>query len=61
MRIEMSLNGRWKFCPAFDTISTDQRWLAPDFDPEHPDLTPQADAVGWIDPGFDDTGWLDIM
>ena len=61
MRIEMSLNGRWKFCPAFDTISTDQRWLDPDFDPEHPDLTPQADAVGWIAPGFDDTGWLDIM
>ena len=61
MRIEMSLNGRWKFCPAFDTISSDQRWLDKDFDSGNPDLTPQTGDIGWIDPGFDDSGWLDIM
>jgi beta-galactosidase/beta-glucuronidase len=61
MRITMNLNGRWRFCPAFDQISTDQRWLDPDFDPDNPDLTPQTGDIGWIQPEFDDSGWLDIM
>ncbi len=61
MRIEMSLNGRWRFCPAFDQISADQRWLDPDFDPANPDLTPVTEGdIGWVRPDFDDSGWLDI-
>ena len=60
MRVEMSLNGRWKFCPAFDEISADQRWMDPDFDPDNPDFTPTTEDVGWIEAGFDDAGWLDI-
>ena len=62
MRTEMSLNGQWKFCSAFDAISADQRWLDPDFDPKNPDLTPvtAGAAMGWIKPNYDDGNWLDI-
>ena len=61
MRASVSLNGQWKFCPAFDEISADQRWMDPDFDPDHPDLTPKTDGdVGWVAEGFDDSLWMDI-
>jgi beta-glucuronidase len=62
MRTEMSLNGLWKFCPAFDAISADQRWLDSDFDPKDPDLMPvtAGAARGWIKADYDDSHWLDI-
>jgi len=60
MRTQMSLNGLWKFFPAFDEISADQRWMAPDFDPARPDLTPKQENMGWMADTFDDAGWLDI-
>ena len=62
MRPHISLNGLWKFCPAFDAISADQRWLDSDFDPKNPDLTPvtAGAARGWIKPDYDDSRWLDI-
>ena len=61
MRASVSLNGQWKFCPAFDEISADQRWMDPDFDPDNPNLTPKTDGdVGWVAEGFDDSKWMDI-
>jgi len=61
MRITMSLDGLWKFCPAFDEVRADQRWMAAGFDPENPGEKPAAGTdIGWVGPGFDDAGWLDI-
>jgi len=61
MRAHLSLNGLWKFCPAFDEISADQRWMDPGFDPTNPNVTPKTGMdMGWINPGFDDEGWMDI-
>ena len=61
MRETMSLDGLWKFCPAFDEITADQRWLDPDFDPRRSETTAaQGMDQGWIEPGFDDAGWLDV-
>jgi beta-galactosidase/beta-glucuronidase len=58
---EMNLNGQWKFCPAFDEISADQRWMDPDFDPNNPEVkTISGEHIGWVQPGFSDDGWLDI-
>jgi len=62
MRTGLSLNGRWKFYPAFDEISANQQWMDPGFDPKNPDVKTAVSGrdVGWIAPGFDDAGWLDI-
>ncbi len=61
MRSEMSLNGQWRFCPAFDEISADQRWMDPDFDPSNPNVVSMSgEHLGWIAEGFDDAKWLDI-
>ncbi len=61
MRASMTLNGKWKFCPAFDEISADQRWMDPDFDPDNPNTTPKTEGdVGWVTEGFDDDDWMDI-
>ncbi len=56
----MSLNGRWKFYPAFDRFSGDLRWMDRDFDPQNPDATPRDREVGWIGEHFDDSNWMDI-
>jgi beta-glucuronidase len=61
MRASLSLNGLWKFCPAFDEISADQRWMDPDFDPDNPEVKPKTEeAVGWVEENFEDNDWLDI-
>ena len=61
MRASMSLNGQWKFCPAFDEISADQRWMDPDFDPDNPNTTPKTEGdVGWVAEEFDVEDWMDI-
>jgi len=60
MRMSMSLNGRWKFYPAFERFSGDLRWMDPGFDPKNPDATPKDREVGWIGEHFDDSGWMDI-
>lgn len=61
MRDELTLNGRWKFCPAFDEISADQRWMDPDFDPKNPNVKSiSGEHIGWVQPEFSDSGWLDI-
>ncbi|OQB35722.1 MAG: Beta-glucuronidase [Candidatus Latescibacteria bacterium ADurb.Bin168] len=60
MRKELNLNGRWKFYPAFDEVSGDQKWMDPDFDPADFEITPKEGmAIGWIKEEFDDSGWLD--
>ena len=59
MRERISLDGLWKFCPAFDEISADQRWLDPHFDPSA-EAKPAAEDRGWIERAFDDSGWLEI-
>jgi beta-galactosidase/beta-glucuronidase len=60
VRQEISLDGPWKFCPAFSEISSDQRWLDPNFDPQADAKRAAGMDQGWIEPGFDDSGWLDI-
>ena len=56
MREEISLNGTWKFYPAFDNFTGDLGWMFP------PGKEVPADQRrgGWKARGFDDSGWLDI-
>ncbi len=62
MREMVSLDGIWKFCPAFTELNANQRFLGPNFDPSNPTTGPTGQGdVGWIEPGFDDSGWLDIV
>jgi len=62
MRERVSLDGVWKFCPAFTELKANQRFMRPDFDPSNPMAAPGGgEDVGWVEPGFDDSGWLDIV
>jgi len=61
MRKKVSLDGIWKFCPAFVELEANQRFMDEDFDPECDERYEGSRRdVGWIEPGFDDSGWLDI-
>ncbi len=55
----LSLDGIWKFYPAFGDIESNQRFMAPDFD-----SSSEADTAikdwGWYEPDFEDAGWLDV-
>ncbi len=60
MRQHVSLDGTWKFCPAFEELEANQRFMDPDFDPESPQSPRErGDDIGWIEPDFDDNGWMD--
>jgi len=62
LRERMSLDGVWKFCPAFTELKVNQRFMEPDFDPSNPLAAPAREGdVGWVEPDFDDSGWLDIV
>ena len=54
MRDELSLNGSWKFFPAFDNFTGDLEWMIPG------DPTRDGKA-GWRGRNFDDCGWLDVQ
>ena len=61
MRERMSLDGIWKFCPAFQELETNQLFMDPDFNlNDQRKIQRERRDVGWIEPEFDDTGWLDI-
>jgi len=57
-RIRVSLDGIWKFCPAFTELEANQGFMSPE--DEAGQGPGQRRDIGWIEPGFDDTGWLDI-
>ena len=61
MLASLTLNGNWKFCPAFDYLVGDQRWTDSNFDLQNAgEGRPVARTdIGWINPGFDDAGWMD--
>ena len=62
MRITMSLNGLWKFCPAFDELVGNQRWMDGDTDPAAAAALPKTQLDrGWVRAGFDDSGWMDTI
>jgi len=52
----LSLNGNWKFYPAFDNFTGDLGWMIPD----QAGLSPGDRVAGWKARGFDDSGWLDV-
>jgi beta-glucuronidase len=55
----MSLDGPWRFCPAFGELESNQDFMDPTFDPDSAPRKERSD-VGWIEPGFDDSGWMAI-
>lgn len=59
MREERSLDGYWKFCPAFEELESNQRFMAPGWAPDAPAARLEA-AGPWTQPGYDDGGWMDI-
>jgi len=59
MRQKVSLDGTWKFCPAFPELESNQRFMNPSFDPDSPGEFRSRGDIGWIEPDFDDGGWLD--
>ncbi len=59
MREQLSLDGSWKFCPAFVELEANQRFMNPDFDSDSSEAGPDADGA-WILPGHDDAGWMDV-
>ena len=59
VREQLSLNGIWKFCPAFVELEANQRFMNADYNPNAPES--EADSTGaWVEPGYEDQGWLDI-
>ena len=60
MRRKVSLDGTWKFCPAFPELESNQRFMEPGFDPDAPRPEEDRRDVGWIEPEFPDDVWLDI-
>lgn len=60
MRIKLSLDGIWKFCPAFPELESNQRFMEPGFEPDAPPSGEGRRDVGWIEEDFQDEGWLDI-
>ncbi len=60
MRKRVSLDGVWKFCPAFPELESNQRFMDPSFDPSQPLKDhPTCRNLGWTGRDFDDSGWLD--
>ncbi len=61
MRQHISLDGVWKFCPAFVELEANQKFMDPEFEPaDTGTATPHGQDIVWIAPDFDDTGWLDV-
>jgi beta-glucuronidase len=56
-RLRVSLDGLWKFYPAFDEISGNHQFMGKDF-PEVNDA--EEKHHGWMAPDFDDGLWWDI-
>ena len=53
----LSLDGTWRFCPAFHELEANQAFM-------RKDAVPRGGGdrrdVGWVEPDFDDSGWLQI-
>jgi beta-glucuronidase len=59
LRETLSLNGFWKFCPAFIELEANQRFMNHDFDPDAPGEA-TAEPGAWVNSGYDDRGWMDV-
>jgi beta-glucuronidase len=59
MKQKITLDGVWKFCPAFPELEANQRFMDPSFDPSSPGELEARKDIGWIKPDFDDAGWID--
>lgn len=61
MRTTLSLNGLWKFFPTLEDLGGNQRWMDGNVDPDAAAKEPEVKLDrGWINVGFDDSGWMDI-
>ncbi|MCP4640445.1 MAG: hypothetical protein GY851_08435, partial [bacterium] len=60
MRETRSLDGFWKFCPAFVELEANQRFMNADFDPNAPETVAEVPGA-WVTHGFDDGDWMDVQ
>ncbi len=61
IRPRISLNGEWKFCPAFAELQTNHEFLQKNSPEQKNYLKDEHDKnYGWIEQDFDDAVWWDI-